>query len=345
MTQHIHLAAIVIREGQLMLIRPQIGAPWELPGGPFLDEHEDMDVAMDALLTAFGINTPAIEEDFIETIFLPAADGQLIYNLYAPSEWAGEPFAPSGAGVGWYGLDELGAVNMDARVRSGVLRAFGLEGEADPAEILSAMQAEFGFGEAKPASEPTPEPETGVPQEPTEPEPEPVIGASLTSTDPFLEPVATAPAPEPIITLSPDLPVEDEEGPSITAPVSRREAGLDVLRTLSGDDPLAEELLRTGTGDLADAILDFSMGEIWQSPALDRRIRSLEVVAMLAATGKLGSLKSHIGGALNHGATPDELVETIKMVSVYAGFPAAVEAWRVLAEVFDERGITKEVDP
>ncbi len=342
MSQRIHMAAMVLREGRLMLVRPQIGAPWELPGGPFLEEHEDMDVAMDALLAALGIDVPAIEEDFIETIFLPDSEGQLVYNLYAPSEWTGEPIAPIGAGVGWFGVEELELLEMDARVRNGVLRAFGMQGTEDNAgDILSAMQAQFGFGEAAPK----PVVEAVVADEPAEPEAEPGPEAEAAS-----EPaVSAAPQPlrEPVIGLgdSPASEADDDAAEPDEPFSSRREAGLDVLRTLSGDDPLAEELLRAEAGDLADSILDFSMGEVWQDPALDRRTRSLEVVAMLAATGRLVSLKSHIGGALNHGATPDEVVETIKMVAVYAGFPAAVEAWSVVADVFEERGITKEFEP
>jgi 4-carboxymuconolactone decarboxylase len=130
--------------------------------------------------------------------------------------------------------------------------------------------------------------------------------------------------------------------PSPAEPPSRRELGLDVLRTLNGGDPAAEANLRGRAGDLADSVLDFAMGEVWQGSALDRKTRSLQVVAMLASLGRLGPLRGHVRGALNHGATPDQVVETLKMVTVYAGFPAAVEAWPVVMEVFKERGITRD---
>ena len=289
MTQRIHLAAMILREGRLMLVRPRTGAAWELPGGPFPDDEDDMDSVMDAILRGFGVEAPAIEEDFVETIFLPEGEGQVVLNVYAPSEWAGEPAVPAGMGLGWFALDELELLDMDARVRNAVLRAFGLEGTEDlGSSILSTMEKQFGF-EAAPASE--------------------------------------------------DAPA------STTERTARRAAGLDVLRTLSGDDPTAEATLQAGCGELAGAILDFSMGEVWQNPALDRRTRSLEVIAMLATTGKLGPLRSHIGGALNHGATPEQVIETLKMVAVYAGFPAAVEAWPVMEEVFASRGIGRGATP
>jgi 4-carboxymuconolactone decarboxylase len=81
---------------------------------------------------------------------------------------------------------------------------------------------------------------------------------------------------------------------------------------------------------------------VWSRPALDRQTRSLQVVAMLAALGgRSGPLRSHINGALNHGATPEQVVETLRMVAVYAGFPAALEAWPVMEEVFAARNIPR----
>ena len=242
------------------------------------------------ILAGFGINAPAVEDDFVETIFLPADDGKLVFNLYAPSEWKGEPSVPPGTTMGWFGLEDLEPLQMDAAVRAGILRAFGMGGAAvdDDASILEALGAQ-----------------------------------------PELAPAAPAPAVRP---------------PGIRTPPSRRELGLDVLRTLNADDPAAEANLRGRAGDLADSVLDFALGEVWQGAALDRKARSLLVVAMLASLGRLGPLRGHIRGALNHGATPDQLVETLKMVSVYAGFPAAVEAWPVVMEVFKERGITRDPD-
>jgi 4-carboxymuconolactone decarboxylase len=92
-------------------------------------------------------------------------------------------------------------------------------------------------------------------------------------------------------------------------------------------------------GDLARDIVDFALGEVWSHPALDRKTRSLQTVAMLGVLGKLGPLESHINGALNHGATPEQLVQTMRMVAVYGGFPAALEAWPALERVFERRGL------
>ncbi|MBN9492952.1 hypothetical protein J0H33_06345, partial [bacterium] len=87
MTQRIHLAAILEREGKLLLVRPQIGAPWELPGRAFGDDADDMDAAIAAELLMLGVTAPNIEEDFFETVFLgedTVFDGK-VRKLVAPA--------------------------------------------------------------------------------------------------------------------------------------------------------------------------------------------------------------------------------------------------------------------
>jgi alkylhydroperoxidase/carboxymuconolactone decarboxylase family protein YurZ len=124
----------------------------------------------------------------------------------------------------------------------------------------------------------------------------------------------------------------------------RRFAGLDVLRTLGATaDPVAAfEAMTRRTPEIAADVVDFALGEVWSTAPLDRKTRSLQVVAMLSALGgRSGPLRSHINGALNHGATPEQVVETLRMVAVYAGFPAALEAWPVMEEVFAARGVTR----
>lgn len=133
-------------------------------------------------------------------------------------------------------------------------------------------------------------------------------------------------------------------GPTNAPPAAtdRHAAGLDVLRTLRGiDDPgPAYETMQRSLRELAPDVVGFALGEVWTHPALDRKTRSLQVVAMLAALGgKPSALRSHLNGALNHGASPGELAQTLRMVAVYAGFPAALEAWPVMESVFQEHGI------
>lgn len=79
-------------------------------------------------------------------------------------------------------------------------------------------------------------------------------------------------------------------------------------------------------------------GNVWQRPGLDLKTRSLVTVAMLAALGKQQELKGHVRGALNNGATPEELREVMLHATVYCGLPTAIEAFRSVAEVVESKG-------
>ena len=79
-------------------------------------------------------------------------------------------------------------------------------------------------------------------------------------------------------------------------------------------------------------------GNVWQRPGLDLKTRSLITVAMLTAQGKQHELKAHVRGALNNGATPEELREVMLHATVYCGFPTAIDAFRTVTEVVESLG-------
>ena len=76
-------------------------------------------------------------------------------------------------------------------------------------------------------------------------------------------------------------------------------------------------------------------GNVWQRPGLDLKTRSMVTVAMLTALGKQTELKGHVRGALNNGATPEEIREIMLHATVYCGFPAAIDAFRSATEVVE----------
>lgn len=76
-------------------------------------------------------------------------------------------------------------------------------------------------------------------------------------------------------------------------------------------------------------------GDTWQRDGLDLKTRSLITVAMLTALGKTHELKGHVRGALNNGATQEELQEVLLHAAIYCGVPTAVEGFRAAAEVVD----------
>ena len=76
-------------------------------------------------------------------------------------------------------------------------------------------------------------------------------------------------------------------------------------------------------------------GDTWQREGLDLKTRSLITVAMLTALGKTHELKGHVRGALNNGATQEELQEVLLHAAIYCGVPTAVVGFRAAAEVID----------
>ena len=84
-----------------------------------------------------------------------------------------------------------------------------------------------------------------------------------------------------------------------------------------------------------DLVQQHAFGDIWTRPGLPLRDRCLITVAMLAALGHHDELRAHLIGARNAGLSPEELVEVLMQVSVYAGVPAAVSALKVAADVFE----------
>jgi 4-carboxymuconolactone decarboxylase len=82
-----------------------------------------------------------------------------------------------------------------------------------------------------------------------------------------------------------------------------------------------------------DIALRYCWGEIWGRPGIDRKTRSIINLAMLAAMGRAGELAVHIEGALTNGVNSEEIREIFLQVCVYAGVPAAGEAFAVAKTV------------
>jgi 4-carboxymuconolactone decarboxylase len=89
------------------------------------------------------------------------------------------------------------------------------------------------------------------------------------------------------------------------------------------------------TQPMQDFINNHGWGSTWQREGLDLKTRSLVTVAMLAALKAPQELKGHIRGALNNGATIEEIREVLLHSAVYCGAPAAQEAFRAAKEVLN----------
>ena len=115
----------------------------------------------------------------------------------------------------------------------------------------------------------------------------------------------------------------------------RYDRGLAALRRANEEG--MDELIRsidTIAPDLARYVIEFAYGDIYTRPGLLPKQRELCIVATLTALGnRERQLRDHIQAALNSGCTPEELTETILMMAVYAGFPAAINGMQIAREV------------
>jgi 4-carboxymuconolactone decarboxylase len=87
------------------------------------------------------------------------------------------------------------------------------------------------------------------------------------------------------------------------------------------------------TMPLQEFITRNAWGTVWCRDGLELKTRSLITVSMLTALGRAHELKGHLRGALNNGATPEEIREVLLHAAVYCGAPLAVDAFRVAQEV------------
>ena len=120
---------------------------------------------------------------------------------------------------------------------------------------------------------------------------------------------------------------------------TRYEIGWKNLMRIDGEaGEKVVESLKDIAPDLARYTIEFPFGDVYDRLGLDLRAREMITVAALTALGNARpQLKVHIHGALNVGVTPEEVVEIMIQMAVYAGFPAAINGVLAAAEVLEER--------
>lgn len=114
-------------------------------------------------------------------------------------------------------------------------------------------------------------------------------------------------------------------------------AGLQVRKQVMGEDFVEKAL--AGATEFTQPLQEFitrnAWGTVWCREGLELKTRSLITIAMLTALGRAHELKGHVRGALNNGATPEEIREVLLHAAVYCGAPLAVDAFRVAQEVVE----------
>ena len=124
----------------------------------------------------------------------------------------------------------------------------------------------------------------------------------------------------------------------------RYDVGLEARRRVLGEEYVTRAMSTTDSfnHELQQLVTEYCWGGVWGRSALTDRQRSLNNLCLLAALNRPEEFMTHFRGALRNGCTLDELRDTLLQITVYAGVPAGVEAFRLARRVLEAEGITPE---
>lgn len=119
----------------------------------------------------------------------------------------------------------------------------------------------------------------------------------------------------------------------------RFEKGWEKLKEIDGKAGInVIESLKDISPDLGKYTIEYPFGDIYNRDILNNQTKEIAVVAALTALGNaVPQLKVHINAALNVGVSEKEIAEIMILMSVYAGFPSALNGTFALKEVLKER--------
>lgn len=111
---------------------------------------------------------------------------------------------------------------------------------------------------------------------------------------------------------------------------------------LSKLDSLQVDRLKNAYNDFSPELvkltLEYGYADIFSRDNLDPKYRQIATIAALTALGNAQpQLKFHINSGLNIGLTVENVKEIMLLMSVYAGFPSAINGTNILKEVMNER--------
>lgn len=116
------------------------------------------------------------------------------------------------------------------------------------------------------------------------------------------------------------------------------ERGLSIRKAVLGDEYVEKSLAAADEFNLPlqELVTEYCWGAVWGREGLPRKVRSMLNLAMLTCLNRPHELRLHLRGALRNGVTKEEIREVLMQVAIYAGVPAAVDAFRTAKEVLAE---------
>lgn len=118
----------------------------------------------------------------------------------------------------------------------------------------------------------------------------------------------------------------------------RFEQGMKTRRSVLGDAHVdrAEKMKTAFDEPFQTLITESAWGHVWSRPGLTKRERSLITIALLAALGHHDEVAMHTRATANTGATPDDLMEVMLHVAIYAGVPTANHNIKIIKDVLEK---------
>ena len=111
-------------------------------------------------------------------------------------------------------------------------------------------------------------------------------------------------------------------------------------RAVLGDDYVDAQAAdpNPAMAEFSEYLTSMAWGVWARGGALSTRDRSLLVLAMTAALGRMEEFKLHAASSGRAGVTPDELDELLFQIAAYCGGPAGLSAKRALQSLRAEQG-------
>jgi len=117
--------------------------------------------------------------------------------------------------------------------------------------------------------------------------------------------------------------------------------GMKIRRKVLGDTHVdAAEVNKNAFDEpFQTLITEAAWGNVWARDTLALRERSMLTIALLAATGNFDEIAMHIRATTNTGASPEDVMEALLHVAVYAGVPRANHAIKIARQTYEDMGV------
>ena len=121
----------------------------------------------------------------------------------------------------------------------------------------------------------------------------------------------------------------------------RYEQGMRIRRRVLGDAHVDAAEARKSDFDAAfqALITEGAWGSVWARETISLRERSMLTIALLAACGNFDEIPMHIRATANTGTSPEDVIEALLHVAVYAGVPKANRAIAIARQTYAEMGV------